>query len=252
MSSTALTQKRRRSSWISSYSELSISDAEERLGFEMESLGKNPIAITELVATANNRVGGATINSMKEKVYSNILDYLGFEGYPSTLTKDFCEANVSDLVLLMLNPILSDFRSKTGRDLRLRREKKIVAVDGLTGGKEEFVVVDVVEVFERNFVLIIERKKDSGDDGMKQCLLSMKDIWDNNGAGEVYGFVTTGVYWRMLRYNGKAFQVTDVVQALFLAMTNQKDLWLEMYSALVECIIVALNDGGVVMKNVVE
>ena len=78
MSSTALTQKRRRSSWISSYSELSISDAEERLGFEMESLGKNPIAITELVATANNRVGGATINSMKEKVYSNILDYLGF------------------------------------------------------------------------------------------------------------------------------------------------------------------------------
>lgn len=103
MSSTALTQKRRRSSWISSYSELSISDAEERLGFEMESLGKNPIAITELVATANNRVGGATINSMKEKVYSNILDYLGFEGYPSTLTKDFCEANVSDLVLLMLN-----------------------------------------------------------------------------------------------------------------------------------------------------
>ena len=36
-----------------------LSDAEERLGFEMESLGKNPIAITELVATANNRVGGA-------------------------------------------------------------------------------------------------------------------------------------------------------------------------------------------------
>ena len=80
----------------------------------------------------------------------------------------------------------------------------------------------------------------------------MKDIWDNNGAGEVYGFVTTGVYWRMVRYNGKAFQVTEVMQALFLTMANKKDLWLKMYSALVECIIVALNDGGVVMKNVVE
>ena len=54
-------------------------------------------------------------------------------------------------------------------------------MDGLPGGKEEFVVVDVVEVFERNFVLIIEGKKDSVDDGMKQCLLSMEDIWDNNG-----------------------------------------------------------------------
>ena len=72
----------------------------------------------------------------------------------------------------------------------------------------------------------------------------MKDIWDNNGSGEMYGFVTIGVYWRMLRYVGKAFRGTEVMQALLLGMTNKKDLWLKMYSVPVECTIVALKDAG--------
>ncbi|KAF8472744.1 hypothetical protein BDZ91DRAFT_715716 [Kalaharituber pfeilii] len=96
----------------------------------------------------------------------------------------------------MINPILSCFERKVGRDIRLRREKEIVSVDSEAGRKEEFVVIDVVSVTERNFVLVIEGKKSSLREAMKQCLLSMKDIRDNNGYGGVYGFITRGEFWK--------------------------------------------------------
>ena len=44
---------------------------------------------------------------------------------------------------------------------------------------------------------------------MGQCLLAMKDLGDSNKGGAVYGFVTTGDVWRMLRYDRATLQVTD-------------------------------------------
>lgn len=32
---------------------------------------------------------------------------------------------------------------------------------------------------------------------------------DNNTGGEVYGFVTTGESWQMLKYDGALFQMTQ-------------------------------------------
>lgn len=43
-----------------------------------------------------------------------------------------------------MHPILRYFRRQTGRDLRLRREKGIAAVDSATGGMEESVFMDFV------------------------------------------------------------------------------------------------------------
>lgn len=60
--------------------------------------------------------------------------------------------------------------------------------------------MDLVSVVERNFVLVIEAKRSSLGETMKQCLLSMKDMRDNNGGGKVYGFVTFGEIWRMISY----------------------------------------------------
>jgi len=42
---------------------------------------------------------------------------------------------------------------------------------------------------------------------IKQCFLSRKDMSDNNGEGEVYGLVTTGKGWQMLKYDGVSFKM---------------------------------------------
>ena len=59
------------------------------------------------------------------------------------------------------------------------------------GGKEEFVIADLEDVRTEKFVLVVEAKKSSLGQAMKQCLLAMKNMRDCNGEGKVYGFTTT-------------------------------------------------------------
>lgn len=202
----------------------------------------------------------------KEKVYAGIVGHLDIEGYPTEVNPDFKEANINDLVYIMLHPILLDFRRKTGRCIRLQREKEIVSVDSETGGTEEFVVMDLISVTKDRFVLVIEAKKASLGKAIKQCLLAMKDMKDNNsygsgngdgggggdGGGEVYGFVTTGERWRMVRYDGRSFELTENMDVLFDTMGEDKERWMRDYSALVDCMDVALSNGCSVRKDVVN
>ena len=62
-------------------------------------------------------------------------------------------------MLYVIGPILSDFKRKTRRNIRLECEKQIISVDDITEGMDEFVVMDRIEVSEEKFVLIIEAKK---------------------------------------------------------------------------------------------
>ena len=57
---------------------------------------------------------------------------------------------------------------------------------------------------------------------MRQCLLSMRDMWDNNDGGIVYGFVT-GEHWQVFRYDGKEFQKTRTITALFEGMDGDPE-----------------------------
>lgn len=111
------------------------------------------------------------------------------------------EPNVSDLVYTIVLPIVTDSRRKTGRDIRLTREKMIVSTDNTAAGEEEFVVMDRIKVTEEKFVCIVEGKRSSTGEGVKQCLLAMRDAWDNNGVKDsfLYGFVTTGEGWMLYR-----------------------------------------------------
>ncbi|KAF8476235.1 hypothetical protein BDZ91DRAFT_211689 [Kalaharituber pfeilii] len=111
----------------------------------------------------------------------------------------------------ILSPIISDFRRSTGRWVRLRREMVLASVDSETGGEEEFVVVDLVSVTDQKFVLMVEAKRSSLGKAMKQCLLTMRDMRENNGSGVVYGFVTVGESWRMIRYDGREGCVDEQV-----------------------------------------
>jgi len=84
--------------------------------------------------------------------------------------------------------------------------EEITSVDNETGGVEEFVVVDQIAVAEQKFLSIIEAKRTSVGQAIRQLLLPLKDAWDNNGGGVVHGFVTTGQHWRMFSYDGISLQ----------------------------------------------
>ena len=135
----------------------------------------------------------------------------------------FKEANINHLVYAIISPILDTFIQRTGRKyVRLRSGKEIVSTDGETGGEEEFVIVDLIQVRREDFILIVEAKRSSLDQAMKQCLLAMKDMRDNNGVGEVFGFVTTGKSWKMLRYDGGSFQMSEEMLIIFDTMGSDR------------------------------
>ena len=78
----------------------------------------------------------------------------------------------------------------------------------------------------------------------------MKDGRDNNGGGVVYGFVTTGQIWHMLAYDGGVFRIARNLVAAFLGMGEDKDQGMDC-SVLVDCLVVALSNDGIVKDVVV-
>jgi len=74
---------------------------------------------------------------------------------------------------------------------------------------------------------------------------------DGNDEGKVYGFVTTGEIWQMFEYDGGVFQKTNSIVVLFDSMDEEKERWMKEGAVLVDCINVALSNGGIVKKDVV-
>ena len=72
------------------------------------------------------------------------------------------------------------------------------------------------------FVLIIEAKKTSVGQAMKQIFLAMKDANDNNKGSVVYGFVTTRQQWQMLIYDGTLFKKLHEIVVVFDGMDKDK------------------------------
>jgi len=186
---------------------------------------------------------------VKDKVYNNLLDFLLAEGYPSGSTEDFKEANVTDLTLLIVLPVITTLKRVTKRNLDLRREKHLISPDRKTHGYQEFVGIDVVRIGERKFVFVVEAKKTDLGLAKKHCFLALKDMQANNGGGTVYGFVTTGEHWQMVSYDGQAFIQTERLQVVYPGMKedgeeDQKKKWMDGFSQIVDCIHRALCDGG--------
>ncbi|RPA88901.1 hypothetical protein L873DRAFT_1634033, partial [Choiromyces venosus 120613-1] len=100
--------------------------------------------------------------------------------------------------------------------------------------------MNLISYNKMKYVLIVEAKKVSLRNVRKQCFLAMKDMWDYNGGGTVYGFVTMGDDWRMISYDGK-FQMSERVGLLFETMGQNEKRWMADYSILVECLNVALS-----------
>ena len=62
-------------------------------------------------------------DEIKKRVYDGIVEHIEIEGYPTEADPDFKEANINDLVHIIIHAILSDFKRNTGQNIRLRREK---------------------------------------------------------------------------------------------------------------------------------
>ena len=63
--------------------------------------------------------------------------------------------------------------------------------------------IDTVSVVGDRYLIVVEAKRDSLGKGLIQCLLSLKDMYDvNNDKKSVYGFITTGVDWQLIKYDG--------------------------------------------------
>ena len=181
-------------------------------------------------------------------VYYNIVKFHDIECYPTEANQSFKEANVSDLVYSIKSPSIFEFRSRRGRKgVRLEKEKAIISTDKETGGEEEFVVVDRISVGEERLVIIIEGKKGTTGEVLKQCLLSLREARDQNSGGAVYGFITTGEFWRMLMYDG-TFQMS---KKLFDTVEKEKGGWMKENSVVVDCMYAALSNGDILKKDAV-
>ncbi|KAF8472011.1 hypothetical protein BDZ91DRAFT_717027 [Kalaharituber pfeilii] len=205
------------------------------------------------VVASEEAVEAEKFKDIKQEVYRLIVRYLRIEGKPTEADADFKESNISHLVFSILSPIVEGFMLRSERpSLRLRTDKEIVSKDGETGGTEEFVVVDRITYKEERFILIVESNQSSLGQALKQCLLALKDMGDNNGDGsKVYGFVTTGKSWQMIEYDGKSFRMTEEMIVLFPTMDRNSKRWIEHYSVVVDCIYFALSHGGIVANEVV-
>ena len=237
--------KKRKYPWEKPYSKVPLKEVEKRIGTTMIKLYHNMISPKNMLVQAGYCSDDNTIKATKDEVYKGILRYLAVET-PLMDHKHFKEANVGDLVLQIILPIIYDFKQNTGRKMvTLFREKQIVSTDSKVGGFEEFVVVDVISELGESNVLIIEAKRESLSAAMGQCLLAMKDLGDTNKGGIIYGFVTTRDVWRMLSYDGAMFQVTDKLFVVFDLMRDDRDEWMRSFSLVVDCIYAALSNGGV-------
>ena len=151
------------------------------------------------------------------------------------------------LIYSILSPILTEFIERTGRkEVQLQCDKAICLVGSEEiAPKSDFVIVDLSDAKEERIILIVQKRRDSWAESMKQCLIAIRDAHvKNKCTGLVYGFVTNGEHWRMFVYNGTTFLKSGEMKAFFEAMESQKDRWMFCCSLIVDCIYLALRKGG--------
>lgn len=229
------TIKKRKSKWITSYSSITVQEAEKRLNIRFNNIISKSCKIENLLDLESINKNTYDI---KDKIYERIVEYIEAEEYPSISEYTFKEANIFDLVGTILIPLISYFKHKEKKEsIVLRREKEIIATDNKTGGNEEFVIVDVISVTKERFILIIESKRSNIGDAMKQCLLSVKDAYDNNNDKRImYGFMTTGDSWQLVSYDGNIFKMSEDFKIIFPTMKNNKKRWIDDFSILIDAL----------------
>lgn len=226
--------KRRKFEWKKSYANYTQIEAEKRINKSFISIFNNADDVTNIV---NIEKFKEKTKNIKEDVYKKIVQCISIEDYPLSI-EPFKEENMTDLAFLILLSTIAEFKEiENAESIKLRREKKIVSIDKESGGNEEFVIVDAIDIGEEKYIMIIEAKKASLAECFKQCILALKDSYDNNNDKKtVYGFLTTGVSWQLVTYNENEIKISDDIKVAFPRMKINKQKWLDNYSMLIDVI----------------
>ena len=215
---------------------MDMQETEKRLGLMFHEFEKHAISTSQMLADVKPEIKGLgeeQVERAKENIFNSIVDLIKIQGYPTESNDNFNKASVNDLVFFILLPIYTAFRRETGRELRLQREKDTISTD-------------FIGVGDRKYVFVVEAAKSSIGQAKRACMLALKEMGDNNPGGVIYGLVTSGDVWQIIRYQREIFTQTDPVQAVFRAMEHDKAKWFKESSIIVDCLDAALRSEGFV------
>ncbi|RPB23803.1 hypothetical protein L211DRAFT_786034, partial [Terfezia boudieri ATCC MYA-4762] len=68
---------------------------------------------------------------------------------------------------------------------------------------------------------------------------------------ELLRYLETGDSWRMVRFDG-AFEISEKMDILFDTMGEDEQRWMDDHSMLVDCLNVALSNGGIKKDVIME
>jgi hypothetical protein len=98
-------------------------------------------------------------------------------------------------------------------------------------------MIKKINVGNHRDILVVEAKRDSLGKGFPQLLLALKSMWDtNNDKKLVYGFVTTGVNWQLVTYDGQTWILSEPSTLLFRNMEENEDEWLNSNTQILDAI----------------
>ncbi|CAF1262119.1 unnamed protein product [Rotaria sordida] len=101
----------------------------------------------------------------------------------------------------------------------------------------EFVIVETTDVENSRYLLVLEPKSGPLEKGLTQLLLILKSIWDiNNDKKIVYGFLTTGINWQLITYDGESWKLSESSIVLLENMEKQEDRWLKNNTQILDVI----------------
>lgn len=230
--SDLMEQKRKKFEWSKSYSSYTEKDAELRLNKKFSEIFNNQSPIKEII-TFDDVDANKTLD-IKNNIYADLCFCIDVEDFPGASVESSKEVNVNDIVFIILFKTLGMFKNQENQEnLKLRREKKIISVDKESGGFEEFVIIDLVNIRDEVPVLIIECKRNSIRECFKQCILALKDVFDINKK-PCYGILTTGVNWSFIKYTENEILVSEEIVAIFPKMSKDKDRWIKNNSVIID------------------
>jgi len=239
----ASTTTQPKAKWKMSYLRMSVPLAEKILGIQLHEIDMVPL--NEMLARGEG-ISVQTMDDIKKRVYDRIVEYLNING--PIASPHHKHANIDDLILYIIGPIIDAVCKMGGRKIRLRRQMELFSVDGMTGGLGEFVLVDQIAGGKDNVVVVIQPKNTLVGQVMKLAWLTLKAARDSNNEGIVYGFVTTGLQWKMLSYDGVSFRSTPNFTVVLNEMEEYKTPWVKEGSLIVDCMVAALMNGGIMRK----
>jgi hypothetical protein len=156
------------------------------------------------------------------------MDCIESEGFPEATILPMNESVVRENVGLILQAMISHCRHMMNlHDLILTREKQIIINDEQVDGNMEFVIIQMINVENTRYVLVIKPKRGSFGKGLNQLLLALKSMWDINSSQKlVYGFVTTETNWQLVGYDGQTWTLSKPSTLLVGNMGEEEDGWL--------------------------